>query len=264
MAQKISIRSSQNNKLSFQRKARFWLMHTSTISKILLIILLYFLFFTSHLNFIKAYIWEGFYDFAADAGFKLETVVIKGNMHIEPKEIVSAVNADVGTPLFSISLKNAYNKLKENSWVKDVTIMRRLPHTLVVHITERVPIAIWQHNQKLALIDSEGNVIDDKHIGDFPGLLQVVGSDANLFAEHLLESLKSQISLEGNIVSAVRYGERRWNLILKQNITVKMPENNFEKALAYLAKMHEAGKLFDQNYKSLDLRDPSKYYIEKL
>ena len=239
-------------------------MYSSVISKIALVVLLYLLFFTTHLSFIKTYIWESFYDFAADAGFKLETVVIKGNMHIEPKEIVSDINADVGTPLFSISLKNTYNKLKSNSWVKDATIMRRLPNTLVIHITERVPIAIWQHNQKLTLIDSEGNVIDDKHIETFPNLLQVVGSDANLYAEHLLESLKVQPSLEGNIISAVRYGERRWNLILKQNITVKMPENGFDKALAYLAKMHQSGKLFDQNYKSLDLRDPSKYYVEKL
>lgn len=253
-----------SNKLSLQRKARSWALHGSTISKTLLVIALYFLFFTSHLNFIKEYMWENFYELAGEVGFKLETVVIKGNTHIEQKEIVSTLNADVGTPIFAISLQNAYAKLKANSWIRNVTIMRKLPNTLVIHIIERVPIAIWQHQQKLALIDFEGNVVDTKHIEDFPHLLQVVGPDANLYAEHLIENLKSEPSLNGNIVSAVRYGERRWNLILKQDITVKMPENNFEKALHYLAKMHEEGKLFDHEYKSLDLRDPSKYYVEKM
>ena len=261
---KIHIKSSSNNKLSFQRKARFWLMHTSTISKLLLVTILYFFFFTTHLNFIKNSIWENFYEVASDAGFKLETVIIKGNKHIEPKEIVATLNADIGTPLFSISLKNSYHKLKENSWIKNLSVMRRLPNTIVIHITERTPIAIWQHEKKLALIDFEGNIVDTNHIEDFPNLLQVVGSDANLYAEHLIENLQTEPSLVGSVVSAVRYGERRWNLILKQSITVKMPENNFDKALHYLAKMHESSKLFDQNYKSLDLRDPSKYYVEKL
>jgi len=261
---KIHIKSSSNNKLSFQRKARFWLMHTSTISKLLLITILYFLFFTSHLNFIKEYIWENFYEIASDAGFKLETVIIKGNTHIEQKEIVATLNADVGTPLFAVSLKNSYQKLKENSWIKNLSVMRKLPNTIVIHITERTPIAIWQHEKKLALIDFEGNIVDTSCIEDFPNLLQVVGSDANLYAENLIDRIKTEPALAGNIVSAVRYGERRWNLILKQNITVKMPEQNFDKALRYLAKMHETGKLFDQSYKSLDLRDPSKYYVEKM
>ena len=91
---KIHIKSSSNNKLSFQRKARFWLMHTSTISKLLLVTILYFFFFTTHLNFIKNSIWENFYEVASDAGFKLETVIIKGNKHIEPKEIVATLNAE--------------------------------------------------------------------------------------------------------------------------------------------------------------------------
>ena len=255
---------SSNNKLSFQRKARSWMVYTSVVSKLSLVTILYFLFFTVHLNFIKEYIWENFYEIASDAGFKFETVVIKGNKHIEPKEIVATLNADVGTPLFAISLKNSYHKLKENSWVRNLSIMRLLPNTIVIHIMERVPIAIWQHEKRLALIDAEGNIIDNNHIENFPTLLQVVGSDANLYAEHLIESLKMEPELAGNIISAVRYGERRWNLVLKQNITVKMPENNFDKALRYLAKMNETGKLFDQNYKSLDLRDSSKYYVEKL
>ena len=142
--------------------------------------------------------------------------------------------------------------------------MRKLPNTLIIHITERIPIAIWQNQQKLTLIDYEGNIIDMNHIEDFKHLIHVVGSDANLYAENLIETLKTEPSLSSNVISAVRFGERRWNLILKQNITVRMPEIDFEKALHYLAKMHESGKLFDQDYKFLDLRDPSKYYIEKI
>ena len=42
-----------------------------------------------------------------------------------------------------------------------------------------------------------------------------------------------------------------------------MPEKNFEVALKYLSELNKAGRLFGQNYKIIDLRDPLKYYIEK-
>ena len=188
--------------------------------------------------------WESIYDFAGEVGFTLETVAIKGNNYIDPKYIVSSLNADVGTPLFAISLENIHKKLKENSWVKDVNIQRKLPNTILVSITERVPIAVWQHQKKLYLIDQEGNVIKSDKIENFSNLIHVVGIDANLYAYHLIGELNTNPVMASNIVSAVRYGERRWNLILKQNIIVKMPETGFEKAYNYLCKSITPNLLF--------------------
>jgi cell division protein FtsQ len=91
----------------------------------------------------------------------------------------------------------------------------------------------------------------------------VVGIDANIHAVSLLEDLKQEPQILEKVVAAVRYGERRWNLVLKDDITVKMPERDFMKALKYLSKLHEKNKLFEQDYKIIDLRDGNKYYIEK-
>ena len=44
---------------------------------------------------------------------------------------------------------------------------------------------------------------------------------------------------------------------------LKMPETNFDQALHYLTELHKAQKLFDQHYKIIDMRDHTKYYIEK-
>ena len=65
------------------------------------------------------------------------------------------------------------------------------------------------------------------------------------------------------VVSAVRYGQRRWDLNLEQKINVKMPEKGFQEAYDYLNSLNKEGKLFDQNYKVINLKDPSKYYMEK-
>lgn len=259
-----TIKFSNQSALSLKRRGRIWISRFSIISKTTIILILYLLFFTPHLRFINDYILENLYELGGELGFRLETVIIRGNKHIDTQTLVSSLNADVGTPLFSIPLDKIYKELKNISWIKDVTLQRKLPDTIAINIIERVPIAIWQHHQTLSLVDMEGNVIDSHRIGDFATLLHVVGDDANLHAMSLIRDLKREPTLSNNVISAIRYGERRWNLILKQNITVKMPENDFVTALKYLAKMHEQNKLFDHNYKTIDLRDPTKYYIEKL
>jgi cell division protein FtsQ len=218
-------------------------------------------FFTNHLNSLKDFLWENFYDLSSDVGFTLEKVVIKGNKNLPESEIVNALNADVGTSLFSLDLEKVHSRIKNLSWVEYASVRRILPNIIEVDITERKPIAIWQNNMKLALIDSEGSIISTKNIQKFSGLLHVVGKDANLHADSLYEHLKASPEILENIISAVRYGERRWNLILKQDITVKMPESGFSEALDYLDKMAKQKKLFGQKYKMLDLRDSNKYYI---
>ncbi len=263
MTKKAIVKFNNQNKLSFRRKLRIWSIRSFFIGKIVFFTLLYLFLFTPYLKFIKESISENLYELGGDIGFTLETVVIKGNSHIDTKEIIAALNADVGTPLFAIPLDKIHSKLKEISWIKDVTVRRSLPKAIIINITERLPIAIWQHQKTLSLIDADGNAIKADKINDFVILLHVVGVDANLHTSSLIEDLKQDPNIAGNVVSAVRYGERRWNLILKQNITVKMPETGFDKALKYLSKLAEQGKLFDQNYKVIDLRDSAKYYVEK-
>jgi cell division protein FtsQ len=264
MSKTPAVKFSPQSKLSYKRKARLWIGRFLFTWKILIAILLYLFFFTSHMRFIKEYIQDNFAELGGELGFRLETVVIRGNKHIDTNTIVSSLNADVGTPLFSISLDKIYHKLKNISWVQDVTLQRKLPDMIIINILERKPIAIWQNKQKLSLVDADGNVIATDKIGDFAFMLHVVGEDAHIHASSLIEGLKLDPAISANVISAVRYGERRWNLILKQNITVKMPERDFDVALKYLAKMHQQNKLFDQNYKTIDLRDSTKYYIEKM
>ena len=56
---------------------------------------------------------------------------------------------------------------------------RRLPDTLVIDIVERQPVAIWQNNQQLSLIDSDGAVLEPVRVDHMPNLPLVIGADAN-------------------------------------------------------------------------------------
>ncbi len=264
MAKKSSKKQTKKPNIPLRRKIAIFYARGILGTKILIICFLSLLFFTNYFDFLKKEIAHNIYEAAADVGFKFENIIIEGQDNTTSEDILAALNADTGTPIFAINLSAVQEKLLQNPWVKNAAVERRMPNTIYVALLERTPIAIWQINQKLFLIDEEGYQITSKNIEKFAKLLHVVGADANIYAHKLIEDLAKYPDLMTKVISAVRYGERRWNLNLQQNITVKMPENAFDAALNYLAELDKAGKLFDQNYKTLDFRDPQKYYIEKM
>jgi cell division protein FtsQ len=259
--------SKKNKTLNIPLRRKISILYSRFIifSKILLAIFFYLLFFTKYLVFIKYEIAQNFYDLTSEVGFRLENVLIEGQINTSSDYVISQLEADKNTAIFSINLKNVKNNLQKNSWIKEVSIARRIPNTIYVSMVERVPIAIWQSNKKLFLIDNEGFKITgaNEDIEKFSYLPHVVGSDANIYAGQLIEDIEKYPEFAIKVISSVRYGERRWNLNLQQNITVKMPEIGFLEALKYIVELDKASKLFDKNYKTIDLRDKDKYYIEK-
>lgn len=253
----------QKPNIPFRRKMTIIYGRIKLTSKILILLFVYLLFFTNYLNFIKQEIAQNIYELTADIGFKLQNVLIEGQHNAQSEEILATLNADTGTPIFAINLGELQAKLQKNRWIKAAAVERRMPSAIYITLLERTPIAIWQINKRFFLIDEDGYKITEANLENFANLLHVVGSDANIYANKLIKDLTKYPELSTKILSAVRYGERRWNLNLQQNITIKMPEVNFDNALSYIAELNKAGKLFNQFYKSLDLRDPDKYYLEK-
>ncbi|WP_316352984.1 cell division protein FtsQ/DivIB [Candidatus Trichorickettsia mobilis] len=259
----LTKRNRKKQNIPLRRKIAIIYTRLTIIVRILIGIFFYLIFFTGYLPYLRHEIADNIYEFTADLGFTLENVLIEGQHNTSSSDILSALNADKGTPIASIDLKKVQDNLERNRWIKTIIVERRLPSTIYIAILERIPIAIWQNNKQLFLIDDEGFVITDQHIDNFNNLLHVVGVDANIYTNKLLEDIAQHPEFSTKIVSAVRYGERRWNLNLQQDIIVKMPEAGFDQAFNYLAELYKAQKLFDQNYKIIDLRDHTKYYIEK-
>src|SRR3546814_9265052 len=87
-----------------------------------------------------------------------------------------------------IDLDGTRERLLRFGWVEEARVSRRLPDTLVVDIVERTPAAIWQHNQRLALIDRHGVEIGRAHV-----LTPV--TNAQLVCRLLLEKKKKHTSM---------------------------------------------------------------------
>jgi cell division protein FtsQ len=256
--------SVKKKNISLHRRLTIYYQRFVFTLKMTIALLLGLLIFTDLFKSFKEKIYDVFYQETAKYGFVLENVIIEGKKNAEYKDIINLLGVEQGAPIFSINIQEVKERLENHIWLKAAIVERQLPSTIYIAVIERTPIAIWQFKQKLYLVDVEGNRIA-KHQGqEFGDLIQVVGQDANIYAQALIDDLNHYPGLAGKVKSAVRYGQRRWNLNFEQNITVKMPEDNFNEAYNYLYALYKNKRLFDQNYKMLDLRDSKKYYLEKI
>jgi cell division protein FtsQ len=87
----------------------------------------------------------------------LRTVVVTGSgADTLATEVRSAVGLADGTPLALVSLGEVRDRVAAVGPVASVTVARQWPHTLVVTVTARAPVAVTQANGRWWLLDATG------------------------------------------------------------------------------------------------------------
>ena len=156
------------------------------------------------------------------------------------------------------------SKLMDDIWIKNVSIKREIPNALYINIEEYLPFALWKNGNVLHLIDENGKIIrvDEREKRAFFNLIVVAGDGSRENIYSLFNLLSSNPSLFSRIKSALRIGERRWNLELDNGIIIKMPEKNELEAWERLNKILSIhGSEID--LKTIDLRNEDKIFLEE-
>ena len=148
----------------------------------------------------------------ASLGMVVDDIEVEGRETTESAMIMAALAAGRGTPILAVDLWRAKTELEKLPWVRSAAIERRLPHTLHVRLTERRPLALWQHEGKQHVIDRQGEVIPGADLSRFARLPLVVGDSAATRAAALVEMLGREPALAARVTAAVRVDDRRWNL----------------------------------------------------
>jgi cell division protein FtsQ len=210
---------------------------------------------------------------AGHAGFMVSGYQIVGLNHMNRSLIDGVVTDELrqaadqaGTDKAPQALVNApemRERLLKFGWIKDARILRRLPDTLVIDIVERKPAALWQNQGQLALIDSEGVVLDRVPVDKMPDLPLLIGPGANGEEEELSRLMADVPTLKPQLASATWVGGRRWDLNFQSGETVALPEGEVaaRTALDKFAKQDKATGLLGRGIVRFDLRVPGKMIV---
>ncbi len=191
---------------------------------------------------------------ASAANMRVQQIVIEGRSNTPEAALASAIGVHTGDSMIGFSLASARTRIETLSWVEHATVERRLPGTLVVNLVERRPYAIWQHDGKFVLIDRDGQTVEKEDVATFGDLPLVVGAGAPQAATALLEAVAAQPTLKPRVMAAVRVGERRWNLRMRNGTDVLLPEGAETQALAKLADLQNTEALLDRPLVVVDMR----------
>ncbi len=205
--------------------------------------------------------WQKTMDVTADMGFAVRDILVEGRVYSDPDVLRALINIEKGDPLFSFDPEEARTLIEKIAWVKTAHVERRLPDTIYIGLVEREPLALWQKDKKLRLIDEEGEVLTDRNLKRFKALVIVAGRDAPEHAPALIATLAAEPALAKRVESASRIGARRWDLKLNDGTIVKLPEEDIGFALRRLAVAQEEDELLDKDIVSVDLRETDRIIV---
>jgi cell division protein FtsQ len=200
-------------------------------------------------------------DATAALGLRVADIRVEGRRTTDRETIFDALGARLGTPILAIDPVRAKEKLERLPWVRSALIERRLPDTLYVRLVEREPLALWQHDGKIELIDRTGAVIPVTRLDRFANLQLVVGADAASHAAQLLKMLASEPDLAARVTAAVRVGGRRWNLRIDKAIDVLLPADDPAAAWDDLARLQRSSAILQRDVQAIDLRLPDRLVV---
>ena len=196
--------------------------------------------------------------------FKLADVTVEGRDYVERDAILAALSVKAGDSLLGIDLQGSRRRLEAIDWVANATVERRLPDTLYVTLKERRAVAIWQNGNEYTLIDKNGRTVRASRMP--PGaesLLLLGGPGAPEHVGDLLLLLANEPAMAKQLRAAVWVGQRRWNLVLNNDVEIWLPEEDAVAALQRLVKLDGEYNLLSREFGVVDLRLADKLYLRK-
>ena len=203
----------------------------------------------------------GVSDGLARAGFRVSSVVVEGASRFSAPYIVKAAAIPHDAPLMALDLAQVRRQVEGVGWIKSVRVLRLLPDTVVIAVSERPRLAVWQDRGRSHVIDPEGQVIPEADPGLFVDLPLVVGPGAPQAAGALLPELVARPRLMARTEAAVRVDARRWDLRFKDGSLIQLPAIGQDSALIQLDQLDQKDRLLDLGFERIDLRDPEMIVV---
>ena len=187
--------------------------------------------------------------------FTIKDIKVIGTEKSDPYELKQILSSNFYS-LITFDKDQAKILLEEVGWVKRVNIKKVYPSTLRVNIIESDPFAIFYNNQNIFLIDIDGQIISNNpDMNTYQNLLNIRGEKAEIKLNEIIKEININFPEVINKVKGLELvDKRRWNIILSNDLLVKLPDMNIDESLKNLKTLFEDKQILDSNIIEVDLR----------
>ena len=178
------------------------------------------------------------------------------------EEITFSFNPYMEKSIFLVPTKKIAENILNNKWVKNIRIKSNYKNTINVYVEEEKPMGIYD-NQNQKLLFSKDLIILEviKDVKKYENLIVFFGENSLKNSKKLL--LNFDRKFYSTIKSAFFVKNRRWNILLKNNILLKLPENSIDDAVINYRKIYSNFSNNDlKNIETIDFRINKQVYIK--
>ena len=179
------------------------------------------------------------------------------------RDLSDAVRAKLALRLpmssFDLDLAALRAKIEALDAVASAELRVRSGGVLQVLLTEREPVMVWRKDTGLELLDKTGHRVASLIArADRADLPLVAGEGANTALAEARQIYEAAAPIAPRLRGLVRVGDRRWDMVLDRNQTIRLPQSNPIAALERLLALDQAEKLLDRDILTIDLRNQDR------
>ena len=93
--------------------------------------------------------------------FNIEDIEVVGNSQLDKQEIIEQSEIKLGKSIFTVSDVISKVRIKQNGYIEDVKVIKKMPNIIKIEVKERTPeFQIRTENGIYIYIDEQGYIID--------------------------------------------------------------------------------------------------------
>lgn len=202
-------------------------------------------------------------DAANLAGFRISEVALRGERQLSRAQVLGIAGITGRSSLLFLDPATARRRLLANPWIAEATVLKLYPGRLRIEVKERKPFALWQKDGKVYIIAEDGTVLESFVPERFASLPLVVGQGAEHAAPAFLALIARYPAIASRLKASVLVADRRWDLYLKDDLVISLPEAHPEAALRLLTDLDRSKKLLSRDIVAIDLRLPDRVTVRQ-
>lgn len=197
----------------------------------------------------------------AASGLGIDRIKITGQSETSEVDILDRLAIGEFRSLFTFDLDAARERVEALPWVAQATLKKLYPETLEVAIAERLPYALWRREGELSLIDPQGRVITNTIGERYATLPLVIGPGANTRVDEFLSLVMAHPTLVPRVRAGVLISQRRWNVVLDDDVEIMLPWAEPAGALARVVAADRHSDLLSRDISHVDVRSPARFVV---
>ena len=160
--------------------------------------------------------------FITSSFFDIKHIDVTGNSYYTDEEVINMANVTKGKNIFFHAGKSEIkDRLSANSYFSDIKVSRKLPNTLVIHVTERKQVAALVYGNKYVVIDVNGRVLRITEVEPEVTVLKGLTLSKMEVGEKVKAVEKQTLSTTLKMINSMKKGDFYFKKIDVSNLIIK-------------------------------------------